>query len=42
VLIAPMQASNADVERWIRTVRTECLDWLLITGRGQLEQVLRV
>jgi putative transposase len=23
-------------------VRTECLDWLLIVGRGHLEQVLRV
>jgi hypothetical protein len=23
-------------------VRAECLDWLLITGRGHLEQVLRV
>ena len=34
--------SNTYAERWIRTVRTECLDWLLITGRGQLEQVLRV
>jgi hypothetical protein len=30
------------VERWIRTVRAECLDWLLIVGRGHLEQVLRV
>ena len=33
---------NAYAERWIRTVPAECLDWLLITGRGQLEQVLRV
>jgi hypothetical protein len=23
-------------------VRAECLDWLLIVGRGHLEQVLRV
>jgi putative transposase len=23
-------------------VRAECLDWLLITGRGHLEQVLRI
>ena len=44
VLITPVHApnANADAERWIRTVRAECLDWLLITGRGQLEQVLRV
>jgi hypothetical protein len=25
----------------VRTVRAECLDWLLIVGRGHLEQVLR-
>ncbi len=44
VLITPVHAPNANTyaERWIRTVRAECLDWLLITGRGQLEQVLRV
>jgi hypothetical protein len=34
--------SNPYAERWIRTVRAECLDWLLIIGRGHLEQVLRV
>jgi putative transposase len=40
----PVQAPNASAhaERWIRTVRVECLDWLLIVGRGHLEQVLRV
>ena len=32
----------AYAERWIRSVRAECLDWLLIVGRGHLEQVLRV
>jgi putative transposase len=44
VLITPVQAPNANAyaERWIRTVRAECLDWLLIAGRGHLEQVLRV
>jgi hypothetical protein len=44
VLITPVQAPNANAyaERWIRTVRAECLDWLLITGRGHLEQVLRI
>jgi hypothetical protein len=43
-LITPVQAPNANAyaERWIRTVRAECLDWLLIIGRGHLEQVLRV
>jgi putative transposase len=44
MLVTPVQTSNANAyaERWIRTVRTECLDWLLIVGRGHLEQVLRV
>jgi putative transposase len=44
VLLTPMQAprANAHAERWVRTVRTECLDWLLIVSRGHLEQVLRV
>jgi putative transposase len=44
VLITPVQAPNANAyaERWIRTVRDECLDWLLVVGRGHLEQVLRV
>jgi putative transposase len=43
-LMTPVQAPNANAyaERWIRTVRAECLDWLLISGRGHLEQVLRV
>jgi putative transposase len=26
--------ANAYAERWIRTVRVDCLDWLLIVGRG--------
>src|SRR6266568_177756 len=44
VLRTPVQAPNANAhaERWIRTVRAECLDWLLILGRSHLEQVLRV
>jgi transposase InsO family protein len=33
---------NAFAERWVRTVRTECLDWLLIWNRRHLEQVLTV
>jgi putative transposase len=32
VLVTPVQAPNANAERWIRTVRAECLDWLLIVG----------
>jgi putative transposase len=30
----------AYAERFVRTVRTECLDWLLIVGRRHLERVL--
>jgi putative transposase len=44
MLVAPVQAPNANAhaERRIRTVRAECLDWLLIVGRRHLEQVLCV
>jgi hypothetical protein len=44
VMVTPVQAPNANAyaERWVRTVRTECLDWLLIVSRGNLEQVLRI
>jgi hypothetical protein len=34
--------ANAQAERWVGTVRAECLDWLLIVGRIHLEQVLGV
>jgi hypothetical protein len=33
--------SNAYAERWVRTVRRECLDQLLIVGGQQLARVLR-
>jgi putative transposase len=33
--------ANAFAERWVRTVRTECLDWMLILGRRHLERILR-
>jgi transposase InsO family protein len=38
----PVQAPNANAfaERWVRTVREECLDWMLIWGRRHLERVL--
>jgi putative transposase len=42
VLVTPVRAPTANAERWVGTVRAECLDWLLIVGRGHLEQVLRV
>jgi putative transposase len=32
--------ANAFAERWVRTVRTECLDWVLIWNRHHLEYVL--
>jgi putative transposase len=34
--------ANATAERFIRTVRAEWLDWLLITNRHHLERVLHV
>jgi len=36
VVLTPVQAPNANAyaERWIRTIRAECLDWLLILGEG--------
>jgi putative transposase len=42
VLKIPPQAprANAYAERWVRTVRTERLDWLLIVNRHHLHRVL--
>jgi putative transposase len=39
VVGTPAQArcANAIAERWVGAVRRECLDWLLILGRGHLE-----
>src|ERR1035441_2490055 len=33
--------ANAYAEGWVRTVRTECLDWVLILGRRHLNAILR-
>ena len=33
--------ANAFAERWVRTVRTECLDWTLVRGRRHLVRVLK-
>ncbi len=35
------QQANAVAEPWVRTVRNECLDHILIFGRRHLEQVVR-
>ncbi len=42
IIKTPAQApkANAIAERFVRTVRSECLDWLLIVNRRHLEQVL--
>jgi transposase InsO family protein len=44
ILRTPIQAPNANAyaERWVGSVRRECLDRLLIFGGRQLEHVLRV
>jgi transposase InsO family protein len=44
VIRTPIRAPNANAfaERWIETLRAECLDWLLILGPGHLDRVLRI
>ncbi len=44
LVMTPVQAPNANAhtERWVRTVRAECLDWLLVVGQRHLDRVLRV
>jgi putative transposase len=44
VIRTPVQAPNANAfaERWVRTVRSDCLDRILVLGRRHLERVLRV
>jgi putative transposase len=43
IVRTPVRApkANAIAERFVRTVRSECLDWLLILDRRHLERVLR-
>jgi hypothetical protein len=43
IIETPVRAprANAFAERWVRTARTECLDWLLVLGRRHSERVLR-
>jgi putative transposase len=40
VIKAPRARAHA--ERWVESLRRECLDRLLILGRRQLERVVRV
>jgi putative transposase len=42
VIRTPIQAPNANAhaERWVRTIRADCLDRILILGRRHLEHVL--
>jgi len=44
IVRTPLRApkANAIAEPFVRTVRTECLDWLLILNRRHFERVLRV
>jgi putative transposase len=43
IVLTPIRApkANAIAERFVRTLRAECLDWLLILNRRHLELVLR-
>ena len=43
VIKTPVRApqANAVAERWVRSVRNECLDHVLVCGRRHLEQILR-
>jgi putative transposase len=44
VIKAPVRAprARAHAERWVESLRRECLDRLLILGRRHLERVVRV
>jgi putative transposase len=44
VLKIPPRAprANAYSERWVRTVRTECLDWILVRNARHLHRVLSI
>jgi hypothetical protein len=43
VLRTPIRApkANAYAERWVQTVRVECLDWTLVLGRHHLLRLPR-
>ncbi len=43
VIKTPLRAprANAVAERWVRSVRNECLDHMLVFGRRHLERIVR-
>jgi putative transposase len=43
IIRTPIKAprANAFAERWVKTVKTECLDWILIVGPRHLQAILR-
>ena len=43
VILTPIRSpkANAFAERFVETVRHECLDWILVLGRGHLDRILR-
>lgn len=42
-VLTPIRAPNANAvcERWVGTLRAECLDWTLVLGRRHLNRILR-
>jgi putative transposase len=44
IIRTPVQApnANAQAERWVRTIRSECLDRTLVLGRRHLEHLVQL
>lgn len=42
MILTPVRApkANAFAERWVETVRAECLDWTIVLGRRHLVRLL--